>query len=183
MRLVDLHCNWARQYACETSQYDAALYADIPPRVDQVDGYLTATAAAILACGRRAADWAKQVDPWQTLGEMITRYEAEFSGRLLHGPEDVARWNAEPPDGICWGVLGIQGLDFLVRQSGDLDRLPGLFTRGVRVFQMVETGSSMLGGAAVPGDDRGLTALGRSLLDRLAELESAGKPAGSSPRR
>ena len=181
MRLIDLNCNWALQYACESSQYDPARYADIPSRVAQVDGYLSTTAVAILACGRRAEDWAKQTDPWQTLGEMIARYEAEFSGRLLHGPEDVSRWNAEPADGICWGILGIQGLDFLVREPAHLDRLPGLFTRGVRVFQMVESGPNLLGGAAVTGDDRGLTELGRSLLHRLAELAPPGSRPGPLP--
>jgi hypothetical protein len=159
MRLIDLHCNWAVQYACESSQYEAALYADIPSRLEQVDGYLTATATATLVCNRRAADWAKQVDPWHTLGEMIARYQAEFSGRLLHGFEDAARWKVEPPDGITWGMLGIHGLDFLVREQVDLDRLPSLFVRGMRVFQLVDSGSTVLGGAAVPGDDRGLTAL------------------------
>jgi membrane dipeptidase len=45
------------------------------------------------------------------------------------------------------------------------------------VFQLVESGSSALGGAAATGDDRGLSQLGRALLDRLAELvPSAGRP-------
>ena len=119
-------------------------------RLDQVDGYLTGTGIAVLTCGRRAGDWTQQPDAWKTLGEMIARYEAEFSGRLLIGPDDVTRWSAEPPDGIGWGILGIEGFDALVRASDDLDRLPGLFRRGVRVFQLVETEASALGGAAVP---------------------------------
>jgi membrane dipeptidase len=178
MRLIDLHCNWALQYAGETCQYDAAAYADVRTRLDQVEGYLTGTAVAVLTCGRRAEDWARQPDAWKTLGEMIARYEAEFSGRLLIGPDDVARWNAEPPDGIGWGILGIEGFDALVRAPDDLDRLPGLFRRGVRVFQLVETAASALGGAAVPGDDRGLTELGRAFLDRLDRLSRASGPSG-----
>ena len=112
---------------------------------------------------------------------MIARYEAEFSGRLLIGPDDVTRWNAEPPDGIGWGILGIEGFDVLVRAPDDLDRLPGLFRRGVRVFQLVETEASVLGGAAVPGDDRGLTELGRAFLDRLDGLSEASGPSGPCP--
>ena len=170
MRLIDLHCNWALQYACESSQYDPALYADIPGRVNQVDGYLTATSATLLSCGRSAGDWASHRDPWRTLGEMLARYEAEFSGRLLFGPDDVARWQAEPSDFICWGVLGIGGFDALMQSPADLDRLPGLFDRGVRIFQPVETEASRLAGAEVPDDDRGLTDLGREFLARLLAL-------------
>jgi membrane dipeptidase len=173
MRLIDLHCNWALQYAGETSQYDPQLYADIAERIVQVDGYLMGTEASVLTCGRRPADWAAQGDPWRVLTEMIARYEAEFPGRLLHGPEDVVRWRAEPSDGLCWAVLGVEGFDALVREAGDLDRLAGLFSRGVRVFQLVETGASMLGGAAGSGDDRGLTELGHLFLERLFDLAPA----------
>lgn len=177
MRLIDLHCNWALQYACESSQYQAELYTDIPSRLAQVDGYLMGTAAAVLACGRRPADWAAHADPWQALGDTIARYEAEFSGRLLFGPKDVERWRAEPADGLCWGLLGIEGFDCLIREPGDLDHLPGLFERGVRVFQLVQWRSSALGGAAIAGDDRGLGELGRAFLESLHALApAAGKP-------
>jgi membrane dipeptidase len=181
MRLIDLHCNWALQYAGETCQYDAAAYADVLTRLDQVDGYLTGTGIAVLTCGRRAGDWTQQPDAWKTLSEMIARYEAEFSGRLLIGPDDVTRWSAEPPDGIGWGILGIEGFDALVRAPDDLDRLPGLFRRGVRAFQLVETEASALGGAAVRGDDRGLTELGRAFLDRLDGVSRACGPSGPCP--
>ena len=124
MRLIDLHCNWALQYTDETSQYPASLYRDVGTRLGQVDGYLTGTGVTVLTCGRRAADWAKQPDAWTTIAEMITRYEAEFSGRLLIRPDDILRRDAEPAEAICWGVLGIEGFDFLVRTPDDLDRLP-----------------------------------------------------------
>jgi membrane dipeptidase len=181
MRLIDLHCNWALQYARESSQYDPGFYEGITGRLGQLDGYLMGTRATVLTCGRRAEDWAVQAEPWQVLGEMIARYEAEFPGRLLHGPDDVARWDAEPEDGLCWGVLGVEGFDVLVRKAGDLDRLAGLFARGVRVFQLVETGASPLGGSAAPGDDRGLTDLGRLFLERLLDLSPAGGAAGPRP--
>ena len=181
MRLIDLHCNWALQYVGETCHYDAAAYADVLTRLDQVEGYLTGTGITVLTCGRRAGDWAEQPDAWKSLGEMIARYEAEFSGRLLTGPGDATRWNAEPPDFIGWGILGIEGFDALVRQPDDLDRLPELFRRGIRVFQLVETEASVLGGAAVAGDDRGLTELGQAFLDRLEQLSRSCGPSGPCP--
>ena len=111
------------------------------------------------------------------LGEMIARHEAEFAGRLIQGPKDVQRWRAEPADGLCWGVLGVKGFDALVRQAGDLDRLASLLTRGVRVFQLVETGASVLGGSTDDQESRGLSDLGRLFLDRLCELApAAGRP-------
>ncbi len=181
MRLIDLHCNWALQYACESSQYEAEHYTDIPSQVGQVDGYLMGTAAVVLACGRRPADWAVQADPWRTLGDMIARYEAEFSGRLLLGPDDVERWCADLPDGLCWGVLGIEGFDSLIREPRDLDHLSGLFERGVRVFQLVQSGSTALGGAAMAGDERRLGDLGRSFLETLYALAPAAGQPGPKP--
>jgi hypothetical protein len=65
-------------------------------------------------------------------------------GRLLMSPEDHGRWR-EDPEGLCWGVIGIEGFDALVRAPGDLDRLPGLFGRGVRLFQPVYAPTSLLG--------------------------------------
>ena len=105
---------------------------------------------------------------------MIARYEAEFSGRTLHGPDDAARWLAEPEhDSLCWGILGIEGLDFLIREQGDLDRLPALFDRGVRVFQLAN--------GSLPGGDRGLTDLELSLLDALANLAPPPDKPGPRP--
>lgn len=160
MRLIDLRCDWSLQYAAESTQYDPADYPEIPPRVPRLDGYLMGTSLAVLVCRRKPADWARRDDRWHALGEMIARYEAEFSGRLLRGPEDVARWRAEPADALCWGVLAVDGLENLIREPADLDRIPGLFQRGVRIFN------------AIPGD------LGLGLLDGLLDLA----PAGEGPR-
>ena len=62
-------------------------------------------------------------------------------------------------------MLGIEGLDVLVRGPGDLEKIPGLFDRGVRFFQ--------LRGGAGAGDDRGLTELERAVLDSLAGMAPA----------
>jgi membrane dipeptidase len=181
MRLIDLHCNWALQYAGESSQYDPALYPEIAARLGQLEGYLSDTAAAVLFCGRAALDWERQADPWRTLAEMITRYEAEFPGRLLSGPEDAARWASEPEDDICWGMLGVEGFDFLIRTPADLDRLAPLFERGVRVFQMVATSATAMGGSGDLDRDRGLTPLGHAFLGRLAELAPEAGSLGPRP--
>lgn len=169
-RLIDLRCNWLLQYAAETSVFAPSHYADVAPRISQVDGYLTGTSAAVLSCSRRAEDWESQPDPWAALGALVTRIEAEFSGRLLIGPEDFDRWE-DDPEGLCWGVLGVDGFDFLIRSGADLDKLPALFDRGVRLFQPVEGQRSLLGGSADPGDDRGLTDLGRTFLQALGEFQ------------
>jgi membrane dipeptidase len=176
MRLVDLHCNWLCQYATETTLFDTSLYADVPDRLGQLDGYLLGTSIAVLACGRRSSEWKRVADPWSSLNELIARCDAEFSGRLLIGPEDVRRWRSEPAAGLCWGVLGVAGFDYLVREAADIDRVRGLFERGVRVFQLVESEANALAGSAEPGDERGLTDLGRELLARLCGLGKVSEP-------
>ena len=113
-------------------------------------------------------------------GRASRAYEAEFAGRLLIAPDDVARWHAEPADGLCWGTLGVAGFDFLVRGPAELDHLPVLFERGVRVFQLAATAANLLAGTAETGDDRGLTDLGRAFLVRLNEVSDYHAP-GSMP--
>jgi len=172
-RLIDLHCDWLLQYAGETTVFDPALYPNVDARLGQSEGYLQDTSAAVFACYRRAEDWARQSDPWWALGELIARVEAEFPGRLLIGPDDFARWRDEP-DALCWGVVGVEGFDALVRGPADLERLPALFSRGVRVFQPVYSPDNVLGGSSTPGDGRGLTDLGRDFLAALADLAADG---------
>jgi membrane dipeptidase len=66
----------------------------------------------------------------------------------------------------------VEGFDALIRRTEDLDRLPRLFDRGVRLFQPVCSSSNVLAGSASAGDERGLTELGRSFLQSLADLGS-----------
>ncbi len=177
-RLIDLHVDWPLQYAAETTLFEPTFYADLPDRLPQIEGYLGATSAAVVALFRRADDWARQSDPWRALGTLVTRVEAEFSGRLLLTSDDLARWRQEP-DSLTWAVVGVEGFDALVREPADLDRLPALFERGVRLFQPVSGPSSRLGGSSAQGDDRGLTDLGRDFLRVLAELGT--RPNGPRP--
>jgi len=177
MRLIDLHCNWALQYAAESSQYDASFYPEIAAKLGQVDGYLMGASLAFLACGRAPGDWERQSDPWSTLAVMIDRYEAEFAGRLVATLDDFERWRADADGGLCWGLLGVSGFDRLIRTAADLDRLTPLFERGVRVYQAVETSAGLLGGSRDEDDARGLGELGRAFLERLLDLApAAGRP-------
>jgi membrane dipeptidase len=174
LRLIDMHCNWLWQYACESTHFEPSCYGEVPGRLSQLDGYMLGCAAAVLACGRRRDDWANQGDPWRALLDLLARYESEFTGRLLIADADVARFVVEPESGLCWGMLGVSGFDSLIRKPVDLDHLPGLFQRGARVFGLVQGRETVLGGSADPGDDRGLTDLGRAFLSRLAEVTSGG---------
>lgn len=168
-RLIDLHVDWPLQYATELTLFGPSLYADLPARLPQVEGYLDATWAAFVSLYRRPDDWSRQADPWRSLGDLLARVEAEFPGRLLLGPDDLARWN-DDPEGLTWAIVGVEGFDALVREPTDLDRLPALFDRGVRLFQPVFGPTSLLGGSSAEGDDRGLTDLGRDFLRVLSEL-------------
>lgn len=180
MRLVDLHCDWLRQYAAELTWYDSAPSAGTAALVRRLEGYLLGTSISVLACDGQSIARAKQADPWHVLSLMLARYEAEFSGRLLCDPADVERFQASPPDGLCWGVLAVAGFDDLVRAEADLDRLPDLFRRGVRVFQPLGGEASALGSSSDQVDGPGLTDLGRAFLDRLPEL-GTGPPTGPRP--
>lgn len=171
MRLIDLHTDWLLQYAGESTLFDRAYYDRIADRFGQADGYLQTTSAAIVSCYRNADDWASQADPWAALGLMITRIEAEFSGRVLRDPADLARWR-DDPDGLTWALIGIEGFDALIRSETDLSRLPDLWRRGVRLFQPSYTEAGLLAGSSIDGDDRGLTDLGRRFLDTLETFGS-----------
>jgi membrane dipeptidase len=178
MRLIDLHVDWLLQYAPETTVFEPSFYPGVADHLGQLEGYLQATRAAILACYRRADEWAARVDPWAALGELITRLEAEFPGRLLVGPDDFDRWQ-EDRDGLAWGMIGVEGFDPLIRSVDDLARLPRLFERGVRLFQPIYDVDNLLGGSSVAGDDRGLTDLGRQflgVLDVIATAETGPRP-------
>jgi membrane dipeptidase len=168
-RIVDLHADWLLQYAGETTVYDPALYPGVASRLGQSEGYLQATSAAIVSCFRRETDWSAQPDPWAALDALITRIEAEFPGRVLRDPIDIDRW-LDDPEGLAWAMIGVEGFDSLIRDEADLDRLPGLLRRGVRLFQPTYTADSLLVGSSASGDDRGLLDLGRRFLERLAEI-------------
>lgn len=184
MRLVDLHCNWLLQYAGESTLFGPDVADFASPRRRRLDGYLQGVSVAVLVCARSPADWAAQSDRGQALGTLITRYEAEFAGRLLFGPDDFDRRDESlRRGGLCYGVLGLGGVDQIVREPADAGLLEGLFERGVRVFQLVNGSGGLVNGSGGPlagarDEDRGLSSLGRECLARLAALA----PQASGPR-
>ena len=117
------------------------------------------TRAAVVSCYRKAEDWAPRPIP----GRPSAPDRADRGGvprAVLIGPDDFARW-LDDPEGLTWAMIGVEGFDALVRPRPTSTAFPRLFERGVRLFQPVYTASSVLGGSSVPGDDRGLTDLGR----------------------
>jgi membrane dipeptidase len=175
--LIDLHTDWLLQYAPESTIFGPENYPRVPGRLEQAEGYLGETSAAILSCYRNNEDWESRPDPWSALGDLITRIEAEFSGRILRDPLDFEQWELEP-ESLTWAVIGVEGFDWLVRTDADLKRLGPLFDRGVRLFQPTYNAHGLLAGSSTPGDDRGLTDLGRTFLEAVADLSGDGlKPA------
>ena len=177
-QLIDLHVDWLLQYVPDSSLFDPSHYPGVNDRLGQTAGYLQTTRAAILSCFRSSNDWASRPDPWRALVDLIARVEAEFSGRLLIGPDDFDRWE-DDKNGFTWGLIGVEGFDPLIRSSADLSHLSALFERGVRLFQPVYTAESMLGGSSVAGDDRRLTPLGLEFLETLLAVVSS--PTGPRP--
>ncbi len=137
LRLIDLRVNWLLQYVGEITTFDATTYPNIKPRLGQIAGYLQDTRAAILACGRSPADWVRQSDRWQALGDLISRVEAEFPGRILIGPDDYGRFEAEP-NALCWMIIQLDDLDVLLRSDADSEPLARFFERGARVFRVTD---------------------------------------------
>ena len=109
MRLIDLHCDWLQQYANECTLFDPALLcgdaATAWPARRLLAGHVAGCSRLHL---RKPEDWDRQGDRWASLAAMLAVYEAEFAGRLLIAPHDVARWRAEPAD--C-ALLGNSGRD------------------------------------------------------------------------
>ena len=147
-RLIDLQIDWFRQYAPEI-ELPGCPSQDVRPRIPRVDEYFSHTSVAFVSCGKTA--------------DLLPRVEAEFSGRILHGPEDLARFR-EDPSGLTWAVIAFNDMQELTGWSAALERLPALFDRGVRLF------------SPFPRQDRGLTDPGRDFLARLLGLSRPGAP-------
>jgi membrane dipeptidase len=140
-RFIDLRIDWLAQYAPETKLFGPESNARASRDLARIEGYLGATSAAFLMLGRDREDWARRPDSWAALGDLIARSEAEFPGRVLRSGEDYSRWQSEP-DHLTWIVLGIGGFESLIASKADLNRLPMLFERGVRVFQPFSTAAA-----------------------------------------
>ena len=177
MRLIDLHVDWLLQYARETVVFDPALYPGGRDRLGQAEGYLQATRRRSSPATGRPRTGPARPTPGRPSAHLIARIEAEFSGRLLIGPDDFDRWQ-DDPDGLAWGLIGVEGFDALIRSAADLAGSPACSSGASGSSSRSTTATSLLGGSSSPGDDRGLTDLGRAFLDTLAGLA----PDGAGPR-
>jgi microsomal dipeptidase-like Zn-dependent dipeptidase len=175
MRIIDLHARWPQQYAADLAGPESELARRIGPRLSQLAGYLSGTAAAFLVCGPGVGNWPAGAGCWRRLGETLRLVEAEFSGRLLLGPGDVQRWRAEPKPPLCWGMLAVEGLGQVLGGEADLDRIHRLFQRGVRAFALAGWETDGAGFWAANSSKIVLSDLGQRCLATLVEL---GPPAG-----
>lgn len=130
MRLFDLGIPWNRQYAPETERYAPTVASEVAPRLPQLVGYLSSTAAAVIeielnpALGRDpGADLDRFVE------DQLGRVEAEFSGRLLLSAADWLRFRHEPAGGLTWAIPALR----VVGRAVVDDRVTRWIDRGVRI--------------------------------------------------
>ena len=147
----------------------------MPARLGQTDGHLGAPQR-----DRRAATGPRPTGSARpTLGPRSTPSSPgsrpSSPAKVLRDPDDLTR-RIDDPEGLAWGLIGVEGFDHLIRTESDLARLPDLLRRGVRLFQPTYTSSSLLAGSSGDRDDRGLLDLGRYFLESLAE------PSGEAAR-
>lgn len=157
IRLIDLAVEWPLQYAGESAAIDPSEAHGVRERLGQVDGYLSATRAAIAWFGPGPGE---RPDPWGEVSRRFAGIEAEFSGRLLADPIDLDRFEAEPDDTLTWAVAGLRNAADLLRTPGAEGKLAALIDRGLRAVRL-------LGSVDRPGDpanDRGLTDEERSII-------------------
>ncbi|RUL89007.1 Zn-dependent dipeptidase, microsomal dipeptidase [Tautonia sociabilis] len=162
-RLVDLAVEWPLQYAGESVGIDEASYPGVRGRLAQVEGYLSATAIALVWFGPSPEGGE---DPWAEVSGLMSRVEAEFSGRLLSGPDDLGRLDREPAEALTWAVAGLRGAAAICRSEGGTDRLEALIGRGVRAVRLV----GLVDRPAGSTDDLGLGESDRELFAALAGL-------------
>ncbi len=177
MRLIDLHTDWLLQYTPEATVFDAALYPRIRERLGQSEGYLQGAWAAVLSCYRAEDDWARQADPWAASAS-CWRGSRRSSAAGSCSPPRTSAGGSTTPRGSAGGSWASRGS---TRWCGRPATSTGsrACSRGVRLFQPVYAASSVLGGSSTPGDERGLTDLGRAFLEALADL--AAGPGGPCP--
>ena len=173
----NLYCDWLRQYATETTLHRASLYPEVAGRVGRLDGYLLGTSLTVLAW-RKPDDWSARPDAWGSLGLLLARYESEFTGAWSAIPGTWSAGGRRPPMGSAGACSASPG-------STSWSGTPTTWTacrpssargRHLPADRLQRGGPRRIVG---PGDERGLTDLGRAFLDRLSDLTPAGK---SGPR-
>ena len=115
--------------------------------------------------------------------EKLHRFEAGSDGRLkiIRTRADLDAVLAARAGGeqVVGGILGIEGAHPL---EGDIAKLDGLFEAGHRVFGLQHFFDNALGGSLHGQGNHGLTAFGREVVSRLAEMPVVIDVAHSSPQ-
>ena len=115
--------------------------------------------------------------------EKLHRFEAGSDGRLkiIRTRADLDAVLAARAGGeqVVGGILGIEGAHPL---EGDIAKLDGLFAAGHRVFGLQHFFDNALGGSLHGQGNHGLTAFGRDVVSRLAEMPVVIDVAHSSPK-
>lgn len=115
--------------------------------------------------------------------EKLHRFEAGSDGRLkiIRTRADLDAVLAARAGGeqVVGGILGIEGAHPL---EGDIAGLDGLFEAGHRVFGLQHFFDNALGGSLHGQGNHGLTAFGREVVSRLAEMPVVIDVAHSSPK-
>ena len=132
-RLVDLGIDWLRQYAGESTLHDPSIAPLPADRLAEVDGYLSSTAVALVWIGPDPGSTGPTA--WASVLDRFARVEAEFAGRLLAGPADLERLDAEPPGSLTWAVVGLRDMAGLLESSDADDRFRSLHRRGLRAIR------------------------------------------------
>ena len=107
-------------------------------------------------------------DPWARFQHQIEEMQSYVltepsTIRLLREPSDFVQ---NEKDGVLSVFQGIEGAHALGEDEGAFDRLPQLKKMGVLFVGPVHLSDNAYGGSS-SGSDRGLTALGRRLLEQM----------------
>jgi hypothetical protein len=161
LRWIDLGIAWFRQYALAGSSAE-----DAPAALDEIAGYLDATAAAFLTIDADLPADLEHRARLAAIHDLISRAEAEFCGRVFMSAPDLGRW-LDDPSSLTWAMLCL-GRPL---PEATLEDVASLVRRGVRILALPpgahlpeQLDSTVIG---VPdGDPR----LGLD-LSRLDELE------------
>lgn len=133
-------------------------------------------ACVICAVGDVATFGLASVNSWEIAAGQLASLKARVAasgGRIVGNAAELAV-DANPAAPLAV-VLGVEGLDFI---SGPLDAMDAMKAAGVRLVGPVHYTQSALGGICMdlrgnpsaPGTEGGLTALGKSVVDRACEL-------------
>jgi hypothetical protein len=130
---MDLGIAWLEQYAAEFELFAPSVSAAAKDQLGRLDGYLSSTDLAFIFLTADPSKAPGEVEPF--VREQLARLQAEFPGRLVRAPADLATMAREPRGHLTWAILGLDSAGSWL--SGEPDRLATLalwIDRGVRLI-------------------------------------------------